>query len=48
LKIGKERLTSGYCGLRSLPDPNIVAFAMAFERCGKTAYTGADDEDVNA
>jgi hypothetical protein len=48
LKRGKESLTTSDSGLRSLPDPDIVAFTMAFERGDKTAYTGTDDKDVDA
>jgi hypothetical protein len=48
LYAGRELPTSGDCGLRSLPDPNIVAFAMTFERGDETAYTSADDKDVDA
>jgi hypothetical protein len=44
----EERLTTSHCRLRSLPNPNIVAFAMAFKCCDEAAYTGADDEDADA
>jgi hypothetical protein len=49
LRLGHHdlRLTSSSWRPGTLPDPNIVAFAVALEGCNETAHTSTNDEDVN-
>jgi hypothetical protein len=41
-------LASSRWDFRTLPDSNVVAFAMTLEGCDETAHTSAYDEDVDS
>lgn len=44
----QSTLTSSRWYFRTLPDPNIVAFAVALKGCDETAHTSPNDEDVDS
>lgn len=41
-------LTSSSRRFGTLPVSNVVAFAMAFDGCDKTAHTSTNNEDVDS
>jgi hypothetical protein len=41
-------LTSSSSRLGTLPDLNIMAFAVALDGCNETAHTSTNDQDVDS